>query len=82
MNSADSLNRTLDVLIVGVANVDLVTRVPALPRAGETAFGSLLEIAPSLVRAVHGYPLTRAKNLQLTGSSTTCPTAVFDACMW
>jgi ribokinase len=33
---------SLDVLVVGVANVDLVTRVPALPDDGETVFGTEL----------------------------------------
>jgi ribokinase len=36
----------LDVLIVGVANVDLVTSVPILPAPGETKFGTELQIRP------------------------------------
>jgi ribokinase len=35
-----------DVVIVGVANVDLVTHVPQLPAPGETAFGSELAVLP------------------------------------
>jgi len=36
----------LDVVVVGVANVDLVTQVPHLPAPGETAFGSELAVLP------------------------------------
>jgi ribokinase len=36
----------LDVLVVGVANVDLVTRVSHLPKTGETAFGTELAVMP------------------------------------
>lgn len=35
-----------DVLVVGVANVDLVTRVPRLPGPGETVFGVGLAVLP------------------------------------
>lgn len=38
--------RLFDVAVVGVANVDLVTRVPRLPGEGEAAFGTELEARP------------------------------------
>ncbi|MGX6601705.1 PfkB family carbohydrate kinase [Micromonosporaceae bacterium Da 78-11] len=36
----------LDVLVIGVANVDLVTHVSSLPAPGETRFGSELTVLP------------------------------------
>ncbi|MEV0395396.1 hypothetical protein [Polymorphospora rubra] len=37
------MDGTLDVAVVGVANIDLLTRVPKLAHDGETAFGTPLE---------------------------------------
>lgn len=45
MNATYAATR-LDVLVVGVANIDLVTRVPALPGEGQTAFGGDLIARP------------------------------------
>ncbi|GIG55723.1 ribokinase [Longispora fulva] len=36
----------LDVVVVGVANVDLTVQVPGLPAAGQTVFGSPLMVGP------------------------------------
>jgi ribokinase len=36
----------VDVAVIGVANVDLVTRVDRLPREGQTVFGERLETLP------------------------------------
>lgn len=36
----------VEVAVVGVANVDMVTRVERLPQEGQTAFGEQLEILP------------------------------------
>src|SRR5256885_7548607 len=38
--------RSLDVVVVGAANVDLVVQVPRLPLAGETVFGAPLTVLP------------------------------------
>lgn len=46
MTTGSAEPRLFDVAVVGVANVDLVTRVPCLPDEGETAFGTELEARP------------------------------------
>lgn len=46
MSDNEPMGARHDVVVVGVANVDLVTHVPHLPSPGETTFGSELAILP------------------------------------
>lgn len=62
----------LDVAVVGVANVDLVTSVPAIPTDGRTVFGSPLEIRPG------GKGLNQAVAVALNGGSSTLIAKVGD----